>query len=56
LEETAGRFNFDQLPAGEYELTVSHGREQVAAKRKLKLNEGEVQVENVVISDNGIAN
>jgi hypothetical protein len=51
LEETAGQFNFDQLPAGDYELAIFHGAHEAAAKRTLKLTAGKVQIENVAISD-----
>jgi hypothetical protein len=56
LEETAGQFNFDQLPAGEYELTISRGLQPVLAKRTLTLTPGKVQIENIAISENGSAN
>jgi hypothetical protein len=56
LGGTSGRFNFDQLPAGAYELVISSRSEQVLAQRILTLTPGKVQIENIAISENGNAN
>jgi hypothetical protein len=56
LEETAGRFNFEQLPADDYELIISRGGKDVLARRTFSLTPGKVQIENIAISENGSAN
>jgi hypothetical protein len=43
LEKTKGRFKFDQLPAGNYELTVRDKRGQQLNSEKLKLDAGKAQ-------------
>jgi protocatechuate 3,4-dioxygenase beta subunit len=43
LEETEGRFEFDELPAGEYQLEVFGPRQQSLSNQKLKLETGRVR-------------
>ena len=56
LSETQGRFDFDQLPAGDYQFVISNGREEVLHKRPVKLVCGRTQTENVAVSESRAVN
>lgn len=51
LEDTKGRFDFDELPAGEYVLTVENKRGQAISSQKAKLESGKTQLIAVTVSN-----
>lgn len=52
LEDTKGRFDFDELPAGEYVLTVENNRGRaINYSQKIKLESGKSQSIALTVSD-----
>jgi hypothetical protein len=50
LDDTKGRFDFDELPDGEYTLAVNNRRGQSVNSRKVKLDSGKTQSLSVNVS------
>jgi hypothetical protein len=51
LSDTKGRFDFDQLPAGDYDLEISDDRGQQLHTQKLKLEAGAVRYETITLPE-----
>jgi hypothetical protein len=50
LDETGGRFEFDQLPAGNYELEIFSSRNQSLHTQKFQLESGQTRTEKVTVT------